>query len=63
MWNLISTRVTQFDYFDRLLDRPKWNGSRVLDLGGNIGTFLVGAGDNVAHEDYVRLDLNRTVIE
>ena len=63
MWNLISTRVTQFDYFDRLLDRPRWKGSRVLDFGGNIGTFLVGAGDNVAHEDYVCLDLNRTVIE
>jgi SAM-dependent methyltransferase len=63
MWNLISTRVTQFDYFDRLLDRPRWKGSRVLDFGGNVGTFLVGAGDNVADEDYVCLDLNRTVIE
>jgi SAM-dependent methyltransferase len=63
MWNLISTRVTQFDYFDRLLDRPRWKGSRVLDFGGNVGTFLLGAGENVAHEDYVCLDLNRTVIE
>ena len=63
MWNLISTRVTQFDYFDRLLDRPRWKGSRVLDFGGNVGTFLVGAGDNVADEDYVCLDLNRTVID
>lgn len=63
MWNLISTRVTQFDYFDRLLGRPAWKGSKVLDFGGNIGTFLVGAGDNVDHENYVCLDLNRAVIE
>ncbi len=41
MWNLITTRVTQFDYFDRLLEHPAWKGSRVLDFGGNIGTFLV----------------------
>ena len=42
MWNLISTRVTQFDYFDRLLDRPRWKGGRVLDFGGNVGTFPGG---------------------
>jgi SAM-dependent methyltransferase len=63
MWTLISTRVTQFDYFDRLLDRPAWEGRKVLDFGGNIGTFLVGAGDRVDHADYVCLDLNRQVIE
>jgi SAM-dependent methyltransferase len=63
VWNPITTRVTQFDYFDRLLDRPAWKGRRVLDFGGNVGGFLVGAGDNVDHEDYVCLDINRTVIE
>jgi SAM-dependent methyltransferase len=63
MWNLISGRVTQFDYWDKLLGHPTWKGSRMMDFGGNIGTFLAGAGDKVNHEDYLCLDLNRTVVE
>ncbi len=63
MWNLISTRVTQFSYFDQVLERPAWKGSKVLDFGGNIGTFLVGAGDSVEHDDYWCIDLNEAVIE
>lgn len=63
MWNLISTRVTQFSYFDQVLENPVWKGRKVLDLGGNIGTFLVGAGDNVEHDDYWCIDLNEAVIE
>ncbi|MDQ3803025.1 MAG: class I SAM-dependent methyltransferase [Acidobacteriota bacterium] len=62
-WNLISTRLTQFSYFDRQLGRPAWKGRRVLDFGGNVGTFLAGAGDRVDHEDYWCVDLNRAVIE
>jgi len=63
MWNLISTRVTQFAYFDRLLDSPVWKGKKILDFGGNVGTFLVGAGDRVDHDDYWCVDLNSQVIE
>jgi SAM-dependent methyltransferase len=63
MWNLISTRVTQFAYFDQVLDHPVWKGSKVLDFGGNVGTFLESAGDNVAHKDYWCVDLNTEVIE
>ncbi len=63
MWNLISTRVTQFSYFNQVLGCPGWQGRKVLDFGGNIGTFLVGAGHRVDHDDYWCLDLNRTVIE
>jgi SAM-dependent methyltransferase len=63
MWNLISTRVTQFSYFDQVLERPRWKQSKVLDFGGNIGTFLVGAGDNVEHENYWCVDLNEEVVE
>jgi SAM-dependent methyltransferase len=62
-WNLISTRMTQFSYFDQLLGKPTWKGSKILDFGGNVGTFLAGAGDNVNHEDYWCIDLNRAVIE
>lgn len=63
MWNLISTRVTQFAYFDQLLEHPVWKGRKVLDFGGNIGTFLVGAGDSVDHDDYWCIDVNQVVIE
>jgi SAM-dependent methyltransferase len=63
MWNLISTRVTQFAYFDRQLESPVWKGRKVLDFGGNIGNFLRGAGNSVDHDDYWCIDLNQVVIE
>lgn len=62
-WNLVSTRLTQFPYFNQLLGKPVWKGLKVLDFGGNVGTFLASAGDNVNHEDYWCIDLNRAVIE
>lgn len=62
-WNLVSTRLTQFPYFDELLGRPIWKGRKILDFGGNVGTFLASAGDNVNHEDYWCIDLNPAVVE
>jgi SAM-dependent methyltransferase len=62
-WNLVSTRLTQFPYFDELLDQPVWKGRKILDFGGNVGTFLTSAGDNVNHEDYWCIDINRAVVE
>lgn len=62
-WNLVSTRQTQFPYFDQLLGQPVWKGRKILDFGGNVGTFLASAGDNVDHENYWCVDLNRAVIE
>lgn len=62
-WNLVSTRLTQFPYFDELLGRPQWEGRRILDFGGNVGTFLESAGDRVSHEDYWCVDLNPAVVE
>lgn len=62
-WNLVSTRLTQFSYFSELLGQPVWKGRKILDFGGNIGTFLVSAGDNVDHEDYWCVDLNPAVVE
>jgi len=62
-WNLVSTRLTQFPYFDELLGHPAWKGRKILDFGGNIGTFLASAGDNVDHKDYWCIDINRAVIE
>ena len=62
-WHLVSTRNTQFDYFDQTLGRPVWKGRKVLDFGGNVGTFLAGAHDRIDHKDYWCLDLNRDVVE
>lgn len=62
-WNLVSTRLTQFPYFDELLGHPEWKGRKILDFGGNVGTFLASAGDNVNHEDYWCIDINPAVVE
>lgn len=59
---IVSTRETQFSYFDEVLGRPDWKGSKILDFGGNVGGFLVSAGPRVDHDDYWCLDLNEDVI-
>jgi SAM-dependent methyltransferase len=61
-WNLVSTRRTQFPYFNELLGRPVWKGRKILDFGGNIGTFLASAGDKVDHQDFWCIDINPAVI-
>jgi SAM-dependent methyltransferase len=58
-----SQRQTQFSYFDQLLAGPVWNGSKILDFGGNVGGFLASAGDRVDHDDYWCLDITRAAIE
>jgi len=62
-WNLVSTRLTQFPYFDQILGHPQWKGKNILDFGGNVGTFLESAGENVDQERYWCVDLNRAVVE
>lgn len=59
----ISTRRTQFEYFDQLLKRPSWKRSTILDFGGNVGGFLLGAGNKVDHNRYWCLDVTRSAIE
>jgi SAM-dependent methyltransferase len=58
-----SQRQTQFSYFDQLLEGPVWNGSKILDFGGNVGGFLASAGDQVDHDDYWCLDVTQAAIE
>lgn len=58
-----STRQTQFDYFNHVLGPTVWKGRKILDFGGNVGGFLVSAGDRVDHTDYWCLDLNQGVIQ
>jgi SAM-dependent methyltransferase len=62
-WRPISTRVSQFAYFDQVLDHPVWRGRRILDFGGNVGGLLAGAGNNIDHADYWCIDLNRAAVE
>ena len=59
----ISSRQTQFQYFDELLKRPAWKRRTILDFGGNVGGFLVGAGNKVDHNRYWCLDVTRSAIE
>jgi SAM-dependent methyltransferase len=59
----ISTRRTQFQYFDQLLERPIWKRSKILDFGGNVGGFLEGAGNAVDHDQYWCLDVTRRAVE
>ena len=61
-WNPISTRVSQFAYFDQVLDRPDWRGRKILDFGGNVGGLLAGAGSSIEHADYWCVDLNRAAV-
>lgn len=63
MGNHFSTRVTQFAYFDQVLEGPVWKGSKILDFGGNVGGFLTRAGDSVDHDDYWCVDLHQFAIE
>jgi len=62
-FNTISTRCTQFDYFDEVLGHPSWKGRKVLDFGGNAGNFLLGSGDAVDHEDYWCMDVLRPALD
>lgn len=62
-WHLVSTRQTQFGYFDHVLEQPVWKGRKILDFGGNVGTFLGSAGNRIDHESYWCLDLNLDVVE
>src|SRR6266853_4657631 len=59
----LSTRQTQFSYFNQMLAGPAWKGKRILDFGGNVGGFLVSAGDHVDHGDYWCLDLTQAAID
>jgi SAM-dependent methyltransferase len=63
MGTIVSTRETQFRYFDQVLEHPVWRGRKILDFGGNVGGFLASAGDHIDLEDYWCLDLNHEVIE
>lgn len=59
----VSEVVGQFAYFDAQLDHPDWRGKKVLDIGGNVGNFLLHAGPDVDPHNYWSIDLCRDAIE
>ena len=62
-WSPISTRESQFGYFDEILGRPVWRGRKILDFGGNVGGLLTNAGGRIDPADYWCIDVNRPAIE
>ena len=60
---LISTRVTQFPYYDQLLGKPVWKNRKILDFGGNQGCFLRSARDKLNHDDYWCMDIARPALD
>ncbi|HEV7682483.1 MAG TPA: class I SAM-dependent methyltransferase [Pyrinomonadaceae bacterium] len=59
----ISDRQSQYSYFNQQLEGVVWQGSKILDFGGNVGGFLISAGTHVDHDDYWCLDITRAAIE
>ncbi len=60
---LVSTRISQFAYYDQVLGKPDWKGRKILDFGRNNGGFLTGAADRIVHDDYWCMDIVREALE
>jgi len=62
-YTFLSGRTLQFDHFNAPLGNPDWGGKRILDFGGNVGGFLLGAPPAIRHEDYWCVDLHKPALE
>jgi hypothetical protein len=60
---LICIRNTQYYYFNEILGEPDWAGKKILDFGGNVGGFLIGAPSAIKHDDYWCIDLCKPALE
>lgn len=60
---LICIRNTQYYYFNAILGEPDWTGKKILDFGGNVGGFLIGAPPAIKHDDYWCIDLCQPALE
>jgi SAM-dependent methyltransferase len=60
---LFCIRNTQFHYFDAILRKPDWIAKKILDFGGNVGGFLIGAPPAIKHDDYWCIDLCQPALQ
>src|SRR5262249_4781207 len=59
----VSERLGHFPYFDRQLGKPKWQGKRVLDFGGNAGNILLDPNCSIEHDKYWCIDISKDAID
>lgn len=60
----ISTRTTQFNYFNTVFGEIDWANKKILDFAGNNGTFLTGAPDGLIQpDDYWCLDVDQNALD
>ena len=57
MVTIISSRETQFRYFDDVLEGPNWYDSKILDFGGTAAVDLSGCDDSVLRNDVVQVNV------
>ena len=62
-FTFFSGRTLQYYHFNAHLGNPDWAGKKILDFGGNVGGFLIGAPPTVRQEDYWCVDLHKPALE
>jgi SAM-dependent methyltransferase len=62
-FTFFSGRTLQYDHFNAHLGSPDWIGKKILDFGGNVGGFLMGAPSRIKQEDYWCIDLHNPALE
>ena len=62
-FTFFSGRTLQYDHFNAHLGSPNWIGKKILDFGGNVGGFLIGAPPTIKQEDYWCVDLHSPALE
>jgi SAM-dependent methyltransferase len=62
-FTFFSNRTLQYDHFNAHLGNPNWIGKKILDFGGNVGGFLMGAPPAIKQEDYWCVDLHKPALE
>jgi Methyltransferase domain len=62
-FTFFSSRTLQYYHFNAHLGNPDWVNKRILDFGGNVGGFLIGAPPTIKQEDYWCVDLHKAALE
>ena len=62
-FTFFSGRTLQYYHFNAHLGNPDWTRKKILDFGGNVGGFLMGAPPTISQEDYWCVDLHKPALE